>query len=113
MYTCESFGVVLQKKVGMQAVDEIASSTLMGCGFSVGAGQASEQGLRTLFNPVPERTSAPSSVDSVIHEQAKLKTELSAVKEASTEEKALNAKRHHDLLTLLSALSAKLTPPKP
>jgi len=42
-----------------------------------------------------------------------LKTELTEVKEALVEEKALNAKRHEDLLSLLSSLSAKLSPPPP
>jgi len=42
-----------------------------------------------------------------------LKTELSEVKEALVEEKAQNAKRHEDLLALLSTLSVKLSPPPP
>ena len=42
-----------------------------------------------------------------------MKTELTEVKGALEEEKALNAKRNEDLLTLLSALSAKLSPSAP
>jgi len=42
-----------------------------------------------------------------------LKTELAEVKEALAEEKAQNAKHREDLLALLSALSAKLSPPPP
>jgi len=42
-----------------------------------------------------------------------LKTELIEVKGALAEEKALNAKRHEDLLALLSALLEKLSPPTP
>jgi len=38
-------------------------------------------------------------------------SELTEVKDALAEEKALNAKRHEDLIALLSALSAKLVPP--
>ena len=36
----ESFGVKLQKKVGVQAVDDVESSTLMGCGFTLVDGPA-------------------------------------------------------------------------
>jgi len=42
-----------------------------------------------------------------------LKTELTEVKGALVEEKTLNAKRHEDLLALLSVLSVKLSPPAP
>jgi len=42
-----------------------------------------------------------------------LKTKLTEVKEALAEEKAQNAKRYEDLLALLSALSAKVSPPPP
>ena len=40
----EHFGMSLQKKVGVQMVDEIGNSTLMGCGFKLvkGAHVASE-----------------------------------------------------------------------
>jgi len=31
----EHFGIFLQKKVGVQIIDEIGSSTLMGCGFKL------------------------------------------------------------------------------
>ena len=30
----EHFGAELQKKVGMQVIDEVGSSTLLGCGFN-------------------------------------------------------------------------------
>jgi len=42
----EHFGVELQRKVGMQVIDEIGSSTLMGCSFSLAKGEhsAAEQG---------------------------------------------------------------------
>jgi len=35
----EHFGVVLQKKMGVQMVDEIESSTLMGCDFTLVKGE--------------------------------------------------------------------------
>jgi len=39
--------VELQKKVGVQVIDEIGNSTLMGCGFDLVQGEVSgsEQGL--------------------------------------------------------------------
>ena len=43
----ESFGVRLQKKVGVQAIDDIGSSTLMGCGYTLVEGPSTEQGVRT------------------------------------------------------------------
>jgi len=107
----ESLGVKLQKKVGVQAIDDIASSTLMGCGYTLGEGPSTEQGDRTPFTLVSGSSLARPSIESVLHDQAKLKSELSEVNDALAEEKALNAKRHEHLLALLSALSAKLTPP--
>ena len=38
----EYFGVDLKKKVGVQMIDEIRSSTLVGCGFTLVEGSASE-----------------------------------------------------------------------
>jgi len=38
----ENFGVDLKKKVGVQMIDEIRNSTLMGCGFTLIEGPASE-----------------------------------------------------------------------
>jgi len=35
----EHFGVVLQKKMGVQMVDEIGTSTLMGCDFPLVKGE--------------------------------------------------------------------------
>jgi len=42
-----------------------------------------------------------------------LKTELAEVKAALAEEKALNAKRHGDLMLTLSVLTAKFSSPHP
>jgi len=83
----------------------------MGCGFTLVEGPASEQEARTSFTPVSGSSSARPSVESVLSDQAKLKSELSEVKDALAEEKALHTKRHEDLLALFSTLSSKLTPP--
>ena len=87
--------------------DEIDSTTLMGCGFRVVKGEpsASEQGPRTI-SAVP----SAQMVDALLADQSQLKTELAEVKATLVEERALNAKRHADLLALLSDLSAKLSP---
>jgi len=42
-----------------------------------------------------------------------LQDEITAVKGVLQEEKELNAKRHEDLLAILAALTAKLSPPAP
>jgi len=107
----EHFGVKLKKKVGVQAIDDIGSSTLIGCGYTLVEGPTTGQGVRTPFPPVSGSSSAWSSVETVMHDHAKPKSKLSEVKDALAEEKALNAKRYEDLLALLSTLSAKLNPP--
>jgi len=115
LLTCvfEHFGVDLKKNVGVQMIDEIGSSNLMGCGFTLVKGPTSEQGTTTPFPPISGSSSSRSSVDALLQDQSRLTTELTEVKGALAEEKALNAKRHEDLLALLSALSAKLSPPAP
>ena len=109
----EHFGLDLKKKVGVQMIDEIGSSTLMGCSFTLVERPASEQGTRAPFSPVPGSSSSGPSVDALLKDQSRLKIELTEVKGALAEEKALNAKRHEDLLGLLSAFPAKLSPPTP
>jgi len=42
-----------------------------------------------------------------------LKDEITAVKGILQKEKELNVKCHEDLLTILAALTAKLSPPAP
>jgi len=103
----EYFEISLPQKVGAQVFDEIGSTTLVGCGFKVVKGElsASEQGHRTPLPPV----SGPVPSAQTIAVQSQLKTELAEVKATLAEEKELNAKRHADLLALLSALSAKLS----
>ena len=43
----------LKKKVGVQVVDDIGSSTFMGCGFTLVEGLTFKQGARTPFPSVP------------------------------------------------------------
>jgi len=109
----EHFGAELKKKVGVQVIDDIGSSTLMGCGFTLVKGATSEQGARTPLPPVPGSPSSGPTVEALLQDQSRLKTEFTEVKGALAEEKALNAKRHEDLLALFSALSTKLSPPIP
>ena len=100
----EHFGISLQKKVGVQMIDEIGSSTLMGYGFKLIRGDqaASKQGPRTTFPPVSGSSSSEPSVDALLLDQNRLKTEL-------TEVRALNAKRHEALMSILSILAAKFS----
>ena len=109
----EHFGISLQKKVGVQMVDEIGNNTLMGCGFKLvkGAHVASEQGSRTPFPPVPGSSSSEPSVDALLLDQSRLKIELAEVKDALAEEKTLNVKRHEDLLSAITTLMAHLSSP--
>jgi len=111
----EHFGISLQKKVGVQMIDEIGSSTLMECGFKLVKGDhaVSEQGPRIPFSPVPDSSSSEPFVDHLLLDQTWLKTELAKVKAALAEEKDLNAKCHEDLLHAISALTAKLPTPPP
>jgi len=88
----ESFGVKLQKKVRVQAIDDIGSSTLMGCGFILVEGPTSKQGARTPFPPVPGSSSSGPFIEALLQDQSRLKTELTEVKGALAEEKVVNAK---------------------
>ena len=87
----------------------------MGCGFELATSEhfASEQGHRTPFSPIPGRASSEPPIEVLLQDQTRLKTELTAVKDELAAEKAQNAKCHADLLSLLSALSAKLSAPPP
>jgi len=51
----EHFGVELKKKVDAQVIDEIGSSTIIGCGFAlIKAGDRSkDQGVQTPRVPIP------------------------------------------------------------
>jgi len=83
----------------------------MGCGYTLVEGSASEQGTKTPHPPVSGSSSV--KVEAALEEKSRLNAELIAVKATLDEEKALNAKRHEDLLALLSSLSAKFSPPAP
>ena len=105
----------MQKRVGFQVSDEIGNSTLIGCGFKVtkGGSTTSELGLRTPLGPIPSEasTSIAPTIDTLLQDQITLKGEIAEVKQALTEEKALAAKCHEDLLSALLALIAKFPPP--
>jgi len=51
--------------------------------------------------------------DTLLQDQNWLKEEVSEVKQALTEEKALNTKHHEDLLNPISGLTAKFVSPSP
>ena len=111
----EHFGVHLQKRVEAQVIDKVSSSTLMGCGFDLVQEEdpSFEQGLQTLAPPVPSSASSQPFVEVLQQEQQRLHAELTAVKGVLAEEKELSAKCHEDLLAILGALTAKLSPPAP
>jgi len=49
----------------------------------------------------------------LLHDQSRLNDELTEVKAALVEEKALNATCHEDLMFILSTLTAKFSSPPP
>ena len=89
----EHFGVELKKDA--QVIDDVGSSTIMGCGLL----------------PVPRLSPSQLAASAPPSAQQLLQDEITALKGALQEEKELNAKRHEDLLALLIALQAK--PPTP
>jgi len=104
--------VELQNKVGAQVIDEIGSSTLMGCGFDLiqGAGTGSKQGMQTPPPPVPSSSSGLPTIAALHQEHQRMQGELSTMKDVLEAQDELNAKRHEDILTMLAALNAKLSP---
>jgi len=97
----EHFGVELKKKVDAQVIDEIGSSTIMGCGFAlIKAGDGSEdQGVQTPSVPAPHPTPSQPAAPTSPSSQQLLQDEITALKGAFQEEKELNVKRHADLLS--------------
>ena len=97
--------VELQKKVKAHVIDEVGSSTFMGCGFELikEIDSRFEQGVQTPARPV---RSSGLFVASLHQKQQRMEANLAELKE-------LSAKHHEDLLSLLVALNAKLTPPAP
>jgi len=59
----EKLEIPLQKRIGFQVNDEIANSTLIGCGFKVikGCSATSEQGLQTPLGSVSSEASTSSA----------------------------------------------------
>jgi len=74
----EHFGVELQKKVRVQVIDKIGSSTMMGCGFDLVQDEVpgSEQGLQTPTPPIPSGSSRRLSLEALQQEQHQLQSEL-------------------------------------
>ena len=104
----EHFGIELKRRVPAQLIDEIGVDTLMGCDFDVGHGSTHKQGPRPPRPPVSEKPSP--TVEAVLEDNARLKEELSAVKSALETEKAISAKRHEELLALVSDLAPSIPP---
>jgi len=93
----EHFGVELQKRVDVQVIDEIDSSTIMGCGFvlikagdrrtdqeeqspAVPAPVHSEnQGVQTPSVPVPRPTQCQPAAPMPASDQQKLQADLTAL----------------------------------
>jgi len=125
----EDFGVQLRKRVDAQVIDEVGSSTIMGCGFVLikagdrredqGAQTPSvpatdrieEQGVQTPFVPVPHPTHRQPAASTAVSSPQRLQADLYALQREFKEEKELNAKHHANLLALLTALQPK--PPAP
>ena len=76
--------MTLQKKMGAQFIDEIGSNILMGCGYTLVEGSASEQGTKTPRPPVPGSSSL--KLEAALEENSQLRAELTAVKTALDEE---------------------------
>ena len=105
----------MHQKVDFQISAEIENSTLLEYDLTMTQDSStnSKQGLRTPFGPVSgsASTSSTPTFDALVQDQLLLKGEISEVKQALAKEKALNAKRHEDLLSAIAALTAKFTSP--
>ena len=108
-------GWKLQRKVDAQVIDEVGSSTIMGCGFDLiqEGDPSSEQGVQRPTSPVPRSSSSQPPVAALQQEQQRLQDEITTMKGVLQKEKELSTKRHEDLLANLTALTAKLSPPAP
>jgi len=76
-------------------------------------GTGSKQGRQTPPPPVCSTPLELSKVAALHQEQQRMQGELSSMKEVLENQEALNAKRHEDILHMLAALNAKLSPPAP
>ena len=68
---------------------------------------------RGLDPPISGSSSSKPSVDALLLDQSRLKTELAEVKATLAEVKVLNANRHEDLMSIPSILTAKFSSPSP
>jgi len=75
------FEVELKKKVDAQVIDEIGSSTIMGCGFAVvKAGDRSEdQGVQTPPVPVPRPTQRQPAASTTVSSPQRLQDKITAL----------------------------------
>jgi len=110
-------------------IDEIGSSTIMGCGFALiksgdrrddqgvqplsvpVPGRSEDQGVQTPPVPVPRPNQRQPAASTTVSSPQRLYDEIIALEGALQEEKELNAKRHAGLLAFLTALQPK--PPAP
>ena len=78
-----------------------------------GGNARSEQEVQTPLRPVPNEasTSSTSTLNTLMHDQLSLKGEIADMKRTLAEERELNAKRHEDLMSTISALTAKFSSP--
>jgi len=78
----EHFGVELQKKVDAQVINEVGSSTIIGCGFDlIREGDPSpEQGVQTPTTHVPRSSSSQPPAAALQQEQQRLQAEITAMK---------------------------------
>jgi len=85
-------GVELQKKVKALVIDEVGSSTFMGCGFELikEVDSGFEQGVQTPTRPVP---CSGLFIASLHRKQQRMEANLAELKE-------LSAKHHEDLFSL-------------
>ena len=123
----QHFGIELRQKVKAQAIDEVGSSTIMGCGYTLlqPGDRRTAQGAQPSAAPAPAHgeeqgaqvptvggsVPAPLLVPPITMPDQGLRDDLSVLQREFQEEKELNAKRHADLLALLQALIPK--PPAP
>jgi len=73
--------------------------------------RSEDQGVQTPFVPVPRSSQRQPAASTAVSSPQQLQADLTSLPREFKEEKGLNAKRHADLLALLTALQLK--PPAP